>query len=365
MGTVIKRYTEEDVASVVAFNRRIAAINGYGEFQLPEQPPAQNGHPSSEQCYLAVADGLVRGGFILNCQEFWVRGGVRRIAHYRLPLSEGVANGAYAGVGLQMLRTALQTEPLLYALGMGGEDRPLPRLLRASGWRLLRVPFYFKVLHPQRFLGEVRMLRTSAVRRVAAWLARWTGTGWVCLRLLDAFKTAPREPAALEVVGRFEAWADEIWTQCRRRYALIAARDSAVLNSLYPPGSRRYIRLAVLRDGQPLGWAVLLDTEMRDHRQFGNLRVGTIADCLSAPEDAAAVISQATEFLAGRGVDLIVSNQSHGAWCAALERSGFLRGPSNYVFAASKELAQQLEPFEAACPKMHINRGDGDGPIHL
>ena len=50
---------------------------------------------------------------------------------------------------------------------------------------------------------------------------------------------------------------------------------------------------------------------------------------------------------------------------AALERAGFLRGPSNFIFAASKNLAKLLEPFDSAKDEIHINRGDGDGPIHL
>jgi hypothetical protein len=64
-------------------------------------------------------------------------------------------------------------------------------------------------------------------------------------------------------------------------------------------------------------------------------------------------------------VDLIVSNQAHREWRAALECAGFLQGPSNYIFAASKELARRLDPWEQGFSKLHITRGDGDGPINL
>ena len=47
------------------------------------------------------------------------------------------------------------------------------------------------------------------------------------------------------------------------------------------------------------------------------------------------------------------------------KRCGFLRGPSNFVFSASRELAGALAPLERHAPRLHLTRGDGDGPLHL
>ena len=58
---------------------------------------------------------------------------------------------------------------------------------------------------------------------------------------------------------------------------------------------------------------------------------------------------------------MIVSNQTHDAWCRALENSGFLKGGSNFVFAASKKLGELLQPFDQQKSRMHLTRGDGDG----
>jgi hypothetical protein len=104
---------------------------------------------------------------------------------------------------------------------------------------------------------------------------------------------------------------------------------------------------------------VMLDTAMRDNEYFGDLRVGTIADCLARPEDAGIVIHAARVYLERRGVDLIISNQGHPAWTGALRADGFFRGPSNFLFAASPALGA------AGISEYHINRGDGDGPVHL
>jgi len=117
----------------------------------------------------------------------------------------------------------------------------------------------------------------------------------------------------------------------------------------------------VVRQGTVIGWAVPLDTAMRDDKHFGNLRLGSIVDALALPEDAPAVMAAAAGELEQRGVDLIVSNQCHKAWADALRRSGFLEGPSNFIFAAAKKLAALSSAFD----EFHINRGDGDGPIHL
>jgi hypothetical protein len=73
------------------------------------------------------------------------------------------------------------------------------------------------------------------------------------------------------------------------------------------------------------------------------------------------VVSGATRALERQGFDLILSNQSHQVWGEAFKAAGYLRGPSNFVFAASKKLAELLSPFEEVRPRMHLTRADGDG----
>ena len=61
----------------------------------------------------------------------------------------------------------------------------------------------------------------------------------------------------------------------------------------------------------------------------------------------------------------MVSNQAHKAWGQALQRHGFLRGPSNYALALSRGLQAVLGPGALEAGRIHITRSDGDGPIHL
>ena len=115
-----------------------------------------------------------------------------------------------------------------------------------------------------------------------------------------------------------------------------------------------------------MGWAVLLKTKMKRHRQFGNMRVGTIADCFAVPGCESTVTCAARDHLIESGVHLIVSNQSAAAWRSALEYAGMVAGPTNFFLALSPQLMEDLNiADDSSIDKFHFNRGDGDGPVNL
>jgi hypothetical protein len=198
-------------------------------------------------------------------------------------------------------------------------------------------------------------------------LLAFTGLGWMGVKALQWSRSRrrARRPLVVETPDAFSQWADELWDRHKHQYGLIAVRDAGVLRILYPEEDKRFIRLRVSEGGRGIGWAVLLDTQMSGHKQFGDLRVGSIVDGMASTEDALTIIRAATDFLERRGVDLIVSNWRHDAWCAALKRSGYLRGPSNFIFSRSLELSRLLESSGVGEGQIHLTRGDGDGAIHL
>jgi hypothetical protein len=359
-------FTPDLAPAVAEFNARLLAGGADPELLFPEDPvPGGQGNDSCrlfEERFLMVEDGSVHGAFILRHRDFWLGRAVASIAHFRLPLSEGVVSRKFAGVGMQMVRQAISEQPLLFALGMGGRQRALPRLLEGMHWKLWEVPFYFFVNQPFRFLRGIRLLRSDALRSLALDAAAFSGLGWVVARVAQrvAGRAAP-EAVTLENIQAFSNLDEELWHDCQPHYSFVAVRDSTTLRLLYPEGSERFLYRRVRRSGKPVGWFVALDTAMQRHKQFGNLRVGTIADALALPEDAETVIHAAAGFLGARGVDLIVSNQMHPAWGAALRSAGFFRAPSNFVLAVSPK----LEEYCGDARGFHINRGDGDGPIHL
>ncbi len=134
---------------------------------------------------------------------------------------------------------------------------------------------------------------------------------------------------------------------------------------MYQVANPKPIRLRVSRAGRDLGWTVVFDTQLANHKQFDNMRLGTIVDCLALPGEENAVVQAATDHLRARGVDLIVSNQGHEAWCKSLRVNGYLPGPSNYGLVVSKGLASALSPWKENVSRVHMTRGDGDGPIHI
>jgi hypothetical protein len=370
MALTINRYTAEYVAGVRDFNLRIAE-GGWGEYPLPtdlQQFENSKDTPLPWEGWLAVQDGAVRGGYLIRHQQFSFRGEVRKVAFYNLSVSEGVVDPAYSGVSMKMAMTAMAREPLLFALGMGGRDRVLPRFLKALGWDMHDVPFYFRSVRPARVVRNIQTARGTALRRALLDGAAYTGAATVGVHALQWSRSLRGGPIAVlrwDEAAQFEKWADDIWRTLHGSFAMIGVRDSEALNTLYPASHKRLTRLKMLRDNRVIGWAVVMNTQMQNHKQFGNLHVGTLVDGLSAHEDAPSIVKASARFLQERGVDLIVSNQSHEAWCSGLERCGFLRGPSNYLLAVSKGLSRQLSPFEQNMTQVHINRGDGDGPIHL
>lgn len=370
MAVSIQSYSPDLSVLVREFNARIAA-GGWGQFQLPSDPQIfeqSQGTPLVWQGWLAVKDGVVRGGYLLRFQEFSFAGTVRRIGFYNLSISEGVVSRKYAPIGMQMINSAVAKQPELFALGMGGLYQPLPRMLEALGWTLQEVPFFFRPIRAGRVVRNIQTVRTTALRRAVLDVAAFTGAAQIGVALLQAFQAlrAPKlPPVRYEITPDFGAWADEIWHACHAEYAMVALRDARALNALYPESQPRMNRLKVFSGNRLVGWVAVINTRMRDHKQFGNLHVGTIVDGMAAIEDIPLLVKAVTQFLERQRVDLIITNQSHRAWGAGLEKAGFLHGPSNFILGASKELSGRLAPFSKNFSRSHINRGDGDGPIHL
>ena len=169
----------EDVAR---FNARLRA-GGIRE-QFPASPipawlPKIPGRRLYQEYFLAADNGSnVRGAYILKHQDFQIGGQVVPIADFHLPISEGAVDRAYVQVGVQLLLDARQRQPLLYALGMGGYDEPLPRLLKACRWEMFSVPFFLRVVRPAAFLRNIAHLRQTPLRRGLLDFLACTGLGY-------------------------------------------------------------------------------------------------------------------------------------------------------------------------------------------
>jgi hypothetical protein len=371
MPIVIQPYREVHEQAVRDFNQRL--INAGADPNLvfftvsePRWLPKTDGANLFQEYFVALDGGIVRGGYALKYQDFYFGDGeVRRIGYYHHPISEGIVNTTYAALGAMLLKDAMNRSPLLYCLGMGGYDRPLPRMLIRLGWAHCAVPFYFQIVKPNRFLREMQTLRTSTFRTFLLDAAALTGTGWLGLKAVQTWRKLQRtKPAAYqaESVSEFSDWADALWERAKKNCVMVAVRNSATLRTLYPPEQEHLRRLRVRRGTEDIGWAVV--GERLKSSKYGAMRVGSIIDCWAEPENAPAVVHAAAEALADVGMDLILTNQSHEIWSRAFEEAGFWKSESNFIFAAGKGLTGHLQPFSERQKRVHFTRADGDGLPH-
>jgi len=360
------------ISAVKAFNARLRA-GGITSVQFPEHPvpewlPKVDGREIFHEYYLAVEGSDVRGGYVLKQQPFYVGGQIMPLCEYRLPLSEGQVDNQFASVGVQLYLDATRKQSRLYTVGIGGFHEPAAQMLARAGWSLWPVPFFFRVLKPFAFLRNMTYLRSSTMRKLVLDAMAYSGLGWLAVHGYQAVKArAKAAPHAGEVkaVDAFGSWADDVWQAAHPNYKLIAQRDQVILNLLYPASDPRWIRLQVTSGGQVVGWAAVLNIPMDEHAFFGNMRVGSIIDCLAVPGHEGTVARLALDHLQRAGADIVVTNLVHRDWQQALRSAGFLEGPSNFIFAASKPLVALLQPLEDNKLLIHMTRGDGGGPTNL
>jgi hypothetical protein len=369
MGLRLECYSNDRIAAIRSFNARIANAVPYALGTGSVSPERTERAPVWLETLLAVDGEDVRGGVMLQHQRFRVGNDDRDVVNIQLPLSEGVVDRKYAHVGMWIVKSVLARHPFAFAVGMGGLNQPLPRLLKALGWDVRLVPFAFYVHRPHRFLRGMPPLRRTALARVATSAAAFSGVGPAVIALKQAWRgrgSIRRSSIHFERVDRWDVWADGTWDVARAECSVIGSRTSAELQALYPTTDDRYLCYRV-RDGSlDVGWATLIATRMQHSDKFGDLHVGTLLDSLARPGYERAIARGVRDVFRDLGVDLSLANHSHAAWIEALAATGYWSGPSNYVLATSPTLsAAARHAMSDGENRIHITRGDGDGRIHL
>lgn len=359
---------------MLEFNQRMREGGSPWSFYADPEPewiPPRPGQNVWREYYLAVEDGgAVRGAFALKPQDWLIKGQIQVVTDWQGPFSEGAIDVRHGTLGLRMIRDMLKKRPLLYSWGHGGDDQPVVQMLRKMSWLLHPTPFCLCVARPFRFLRLNAQLRKSAFRRVVLDLAAFSGLGWLGLRAMHALLRLKAGGASFSAnaveVGEFGPWADDLWNRCKGSYSAIAVRDAASMNALAPAGAWPPVtRLRIERAGQVIGWALTMDTQMKGEHRFGDLRVGSIVDCLADPADAGEVVAAATRFLTRRGVDIVVSNQAHPGWAHGFAQNGYAVLADKRLFAMSPALQAALEPVDGVSQGLHLTNMDGHGPMAL
>ena len=290
-------FTASLTDAVVQFNERIC--RGGGRLCFPASPipawlPLLPGRKLYQEFFLALDnEAAVRGGYIIKHRPFSIFGDALDVCDFQLPISEGSVDRKYVAVAVRLLLDALERQPRLFALGMGGFEHALPRLLKAASWDMFSVPFYFRIIRPFPFLRNISYLRKQPLLRALTDSLAFSGLGWAAIKSMHAIhvnRIASDHRISVETVSEFQEWTDELWQANCDQYGLCAVRDCTSLKILYPADEPKFIRLKIMESGRPIGWVVLLNSLLSNHKQFGNMRLGSIVDCFSALADADRVV---------------------------------------------------------------------------
>ena len=100
-------------------------------------------------------------------------------------------------------------------------------------------------------------------------------------------------------------------------------------------------------------------------RKKDTIKVATIVDGFCKLEDTCDLMKSATHYLRQLEPDVIISNQMHRNWQWGLEVAGFRKTKSNFVMSLSPAMDEKLKAENIDIADIHMNRGDGDGPINL
>ena len=358
-------YTPEHETAAAAFNERMRRAKAPTAFLLPERSkaPVHDGGVTARH-YLALDENAhVRGGMLCHEYPAVVDGGAGRVLNISAPLSEGIIDPAYMFVGPLLIKNAVQQNPRAFVVGMGSMNNPLPRLLKAMGWTIAEVPFYFRLLRAARCVRHLGPLRRTQARRAVAELASRSGMATLGAMIAHRPSISARRFASgfqAEPVHRFDERADEAWTLFAPTLSFGVERTLQVLPFFYPPFDSRLKAWLVKRNGVVVGWFGMLVAPMSNNAYFGNLTVATLIDCIGTPEAIRAATFLAVQEATSAGADILITNQSHQALRESCTAAGWRPGPSNYLFATARALSATLE-FDRA----YVTRRDGDGLVNL
>lgn len=364
----VRRYQAGDAEPIARLNERLRAAD-ITDVVYPEGAEQHGKSSIRQRLFVAEDDGEIRGGVWLKEQPFRIRGQDFVCGWLKYPVAESLIDPKFSGVPASLLMQCLREQPRLLGLGLGGQETPLARMLRALRWTGITVPLLVRILRP-RSLRQIAALRRTAARRAVADFMAMSGLGWLGLRALELAASVragpgPRDYSA-ERCDSLGSWTDEIWLRTRDRYQFLAARGASEVEAMLPSGSDLYAsdvhRLRVRHAQAAVGWVYVVRHDFSvgaADKNFGRLTVGLVGDCLAAPEHAAGVMQCAVDYLAASRTDVVVSNQLHPAWVGALRSMGFFYAPSTFALFVSPTAVKPAIDWS----EYHVNRGDNDGPM--
>jgi len=198
----------------------------------------------------------------------------------------------------------------------------------------------------------------SFIRMLGGWGLAVGQAIWVGLTIVARPRAVPVE--VREEQG-FDDSYNKLWQAASGRFGACLARDQKYLQRRFGGHPDRYRVLGCRHENRLLGYCIVKTKQFSNDPRMGNMKVGTIVDCLfdsAAPAVFQALLDRALKLCAREGVHAVLCTASHAAVRRLLRGNGFLAIPGNLNFAYHNRTDVPLQdiPLES----WHLMRGDSD-----
>ena len=172
-----------------------------------------------------------------------------------------------------------------------------------------------------------------------------------------------RRPAGAAIVEerQFDASYVELAERVKRKFGVWVCRDERYLASRYGHTLGRYRLLACREGTKLLGYCLVKLKQFENDPRMGDLRMGTIVDCVADPDDAGVVsglLRSAVELCRREQIDVVFCSASHREIRRHLRWNGFL-GMRGTLHVAVHDRTGGLAP-NIPLESWHLMRGDSD-----
>lgn len=247
------------------------------------------------------------------------------------------------------------------------------RVFKGVGWRHLgTIAQYVRVLDARRFvqtlaprgqqLLPLRLARLwPVVRGVSRPAAVMIGVAFGVLAVAGALRRGRGAGASVTEEHGFDSGYTGLADRVRGKLGVWVYRDESYLAARYGRRMAAYRLLACRRHGRLLGYCIVKIRQFQDDPRMGDLRMGTLVDCVFDPDEPEVLDSllQASVALCRRErADVVFCTASLGALGRRLQRHAFVAMPGTLHAAFHDRTATLGEdlPLES----WHLMRGDSD-----
>lgn len=300
----------------------------------------------------------------------------------RLAVAGGLHDASWA-VGLVVVPehrngpvAPLLVKKLNEAVGIGltlhVEDAAL-RVFKGVGWHHLGViPQYLRVLDARafvstfarrgdRFLTGRRAQVWSLLSRASGPIAAFVGVGFAGYAAAGALKR--RRSAGLSVAEEhaFDPSYTDLAERVKGKLGVWVFRDERYLAARYGRRMGAYRLLACRQQGRLFGHVIVKIRQFADDERMGDIRMGTIVDCVFDPDEPAVLdtlLRSAVAWCRREKVEVVFCAASLDVLGRRLRRHGFVGMPGtlNAAFHDRTGHLADNPPLES----WHLMRGDSD-----